>query len=288
MSTVHPTSQIGFGKGTNELYNKARGEYEPEVLSQLRAAIQPLEPLNVVESVVCIWWYWTHRQICRIGAGTGLFARALLAHEEWKSVRNFRAVDPSEGMRETFAKYTKDDRVVLSEGTFAETSVDNGWADRVVIAQAFHWCLDHEEAATEFARILRPGGVLALTWVQRDKENTPWLDQYLKRVDRDDKGAPTSRTGLWRQLFNTPAYTKAFAPPEETGFTYSTPDTRDGLVSRALSGSRIVVLSDVEKEVFVKDVEAIIQRGDGKVWIDEEKGIFEHPQRVIIAVSKRV
>ncbi|KAJ6466928.1 S-adenosyl-L-methionine-dependent methyltransferase [Mycena sanguinolenta] len=271
MSTVHPTSQLGFAKGTNELYNKARGEYEPKVLSQLRAAIQPLEPLNVVE----------------IGAGTGLFARALLAHEEWKSVRNFSAVDPSEGMRETFAKYTKDDRVVLSEGTFAETGVEDGWADLIVIAQAFHWCLEHEAAATEFARILKPGGVLALTWVREDAD-TPWLDEFRKRVQRDEKDTPSSRTGFWRQLFTTPAYTKSFAPPEEGGFRYRNPGTIDGLVSAGLSSSRIVVLTDAEKEVFIEDVKAIIQRGEGKVWIDEEKGIFEHPHQVIIVVSRRV
>ncbi|KAF7377678.1 S-adenosyl-L-methionine-dependent methyltransferase [Mycena sanguinolenta] len=272
MSTVHPTSQLGFAKGTNELYNKARGEYEPKVLSQLREVIQPLEPLNVVE----------------IGAGTGLFARALLAHEDWKTVRNYRAIDPSEGMRETFTKYTQDHRVVLSEGTFAETGVEDSWADLIVIAQAFHWCLEHEPAAAEFARILKPGGVLALVWVHEGRETAPWLEQFRKRVDRDERGAPSTRTGFWRQLFNASSYTKAFTPPEEAGFTYNFPDTIDGLISRGLSSSRIVVLTDSEKEVLIEDVQAIIQRGEGKVWIDEEKGIFEHPHRVVIVVSRRV
>lgn len=58
----------------------------------------------------------------------------MLAHPEWTAVRNLRAIDPSEGMRETFAKYTIDDRVVISEGTFDNTGVESGWADLVVIA----------------------------------------------------------------------------------------------------------------------------------------------------------
>jgi hypothetical protein len=98
----------------------------------------------------------------RIAAGTGLFTRALLAHPEWSSIRFLKAVEPSEGMRETFLKYTPDDRVVLSEGTFNNMGLETGWADLVVIAQvnlflcshltlifhscrkAFHWCLNFE------------------------------------------------------------------------------------------------------------------------------------------------
>lgn len=38
-------------------------------------------------------------------------------------------------MREVFLKYTTDDRVSVSEGTFDETGVESGWADLVVIAQ---------------------------------------------------------------------------------------------------------------------------------------------------------
>lgn len=35
--------------------------------------------------------------------------------------------------------------------------------------QAFHWCLDYEAAATEFARILRPNGVVALIGNDEDR-----------------------------------------------------------------------------------------------------------------------
>jgi hypothetical protein len=75
------------------------------------------------------------RVLYRIGSGTGLFTRALLAHDEWKDVRSLRAVDPSEGMREVFSRYTTDDRVVVSEGTFDRTGIESGWADLIVIAQ---------------------------------------------------------------------------------------------------------------------------------------------------------
>lgn len=35
--------------------------------------------------------------------------------------------------------------------------------------QAFHWCPDHEAAAKEFARILKPDGVVAFIWNLEDR-----------------------------------------------------------------------------------------------------------------------
>lgn len=77
----------------------------------------------------------------RIGAGTGIFTRALLAHTEWISaVGTLKAVEPVEGMREQFSKTSlKDDpRVSIQEGSFSQTNVGEGEADLVVIAQVCH------------------------------------------------------------------------------------------------------------------------------------------------------
>ncbi|KAJ7678205.1 S-adenosyl-L-methionine-dependent methyltransferase [Mycena polygramma] len=273
MSSVHPLSQAGFAQGTNELYNKARPQSPPEVLSHLRRAIKSSGPLNVVE----------------IGSGTGLSTRALLAHEEWTDIRNLKAIDPSKGMREVFAKYTTDDRVVVSEGTFDNTGVESNWADLIVIVQAFHWCLDYEAAAAEFARILKPGGVLALIWNNEDRDAALWLQQVRQLVERNGKeDAPSGRSGLWRQIFDTPSYIKFFAPPEEATFPFIVPGTLDSIINRGLSISRITVLTDAGKEAFVKDAQAIVERGEGKVWIEEEKGTFEVPRRTEIVIARRL
>lgn len=72
----------------------------------------------------------------RIGSGTGIFTRALLAHPDWSSsVGHLKALEPSEGMRDLFSKTIKDDRVTTAEGSFDHTDVEDGWADLVVIAQ---------------------------------------------------------------------------------------------------------------------------------------------------------
>jgi phospholipid N-methyltransferase len=72
----------------------------------------------------------------RLGSGTGLFTRALLGHSTLgQAVGELRAIEPSEGMRETFKQRTKDPRVTCLPGDFLNTGVKDGWADLVVVAQ---------------------------------------------------------------------------------------------------------------------------------------------------------
>ena len=74
--------------------------------------------------------------LCRIGSGTGIFTRALLAHSQWNAaIKQIKAIEPSEGMRSIFSQQVKDDRVTVAEGTFIATGIADGWADLVVIAQ---------------------------------------------------------------------------------------------------------------------------------------------------------
>lgn len=70
-----------------------------------------------------------------MGSGTGIFTRALLAHPDWKDIKQLRALEPSEGMRAQFDKSTKDERVTCAEGTFDDSHVEDGWADVILIAQ---------------------------------------------------------------------------------------------------------------------------------------------------------
>jgi ubiquinone/menaquinone biosynthesis C-methylase UbiE len=37
------------------------------------------------------------------------------------------------------------------------------------IPQAFHWCPDYDAASKEFARILKPNGIVALIWNLEDR-----------------------------------------------------------------------------------------------------------------------
>jgi hypothetical protein len=72
----------------------------------------------------------------RIGAGTGIFTRALLAHPDWAtSIGMLRAVEPSDGMCDVWTNTVNDSRATIVKGTFDNTGVEDGWADLIIIAQ---------------------------------------------------------------------------------------------------------------------------------------------------------
>ncbi|KII94948.1 hypothetical protein PLICRDRAFT_47946 [Plicaturopsis crispa FD-325 SS-3] len=270
---VHNVAQTGFGTGTNELYDRARPSYPPSALAYLREVVNGKPPLNIAE----------------IGSGTGIFTRALLAHPDWSSaVGQLKAIEPSEGMRATFAKNTKDKRVSTSHGTFHATGVEDGWADLVILAQAYHWCHpEYDAAAAEFARILKPDGVVIFIWNLEDRNGAAWVAQLRKSYEEYEQGTPQFRLGLWRATFDTPSYKQFFVPPEEKVWNYPLVATSDIVVQRILSKSYIAVLPEDKKAAVSKEVQAIVEKGEGKVWVDEANGVFEYPYYTKAVVMRR-
>ncbi|THH12025.1 hypothetical protein EW145_g260 [Phellinidium pouzarii] len=265
-SQVHQLAKTGFGTGTNELYDRARPTYQSDVLSHIRKAAGAKQPVNIIE----------------IGAGTGIFTRALLAHPEWQtSVGELKAIEPSEGMRDVFSRTVADPRVSVSEGTFDGTGVSDGWADLLVTAQAFHWCPDHKAALQEFARVLKPNGVVVLVWNLEDRERAGWVAQLRDVYEEFEQGSPQFRLGLWRKVFDEPSYADIFQPGEEAVFSFDITGTTESVVDRVCSKSYIAVLSEENKRVVKQKVKDVVERGDNKVWIDQAQGVFKYPYNTL-------
>lgn len=268
---IHQVAQTGFGKGTNELYDRARPSYPGPALSHIRSSLPKPPPFNILE----------------IGSGTGIFTRALLAHPEWSSaIGAIHAVEPVEGMRAEFAKKISDDRVSVKEGTFEETHVPDGWADLIVIAQAYHWCPDYDKAVAEFNRALSPNGRVVFIWNLEDPA-TPWVAQLREVYEAYENGTPQYRLGLWRQTFRTPSYVGFFRPPTETTFDHSVIGSLPSVIERAFSKSYVAITPEEEKAVIRKKLTEIVERGDGKVWIDEAAGTFEYPYVTTVVVMQK-
>lgn len=111
--------------------------------------------------------------IADIAFGTGLFTKLLLEHGN----RVF-GVEPNSEMQrageEFLASYSKFTSI---NATAEATNLPDRSVDLVTAAQAGHW-FDIQNSRREFARILKPGGWLALLWNERKIDSTPFLRDY--------------------------------------------------------------------------------------------------------------
>lgn len=79
-------------------------------------------------------------------------------------------------------------------------------------------------------------------------------------------------------MFSSSEYINAYTGPAEYHRYGVTVEGNEQLVvDRALSKSFVTSLPPNEQEDMTKKIRAIVQKGDGKVWIDEKTGTFEYP-----------
>lgn len=107
-----------------------------------------------------------------IGSGTGIFSKRLL-----QSDLEVYAVEPNPPMRAAAERLLGDNNRFHSVDASAEnTGLASQTIDLLSAAQAFHW-FNNDRARHEFARILKPGGHLALVWNRRDTSD-PFQQVY--------------------------------------------------------------------------------------------------------------
>lgn len=111
-------------------------------------------------------------EVADIGAGTGILSVQLA-----QAGFAVTAVEPSAPMR---AEIPTD--ITALDGTAEAIPLPNSSVDLVTVAQAFHW-FNQPAAMAEFARVLRPGGKVALIWNQRD-DSTEIGAEYKRLIDQ--------------------------------------------------------------------------------------------------------
>lgn len=209
---------LSFG-GVADAYDRARPSYPPEAGRWLIGTGE----LNVLE----------------LGAGTGKLTELLVAQGH-----RVVATDPLPEMLARLRERVTPFAVGVS-GAEAIPAPSRS-VDVVVCAQSFHW-FDHDRALPEIARVLRPGGHLALVWNQRD-ESIPWVKRLGRLIDTEGRG-----TDLAGPMRSSPY----FGEVEETSFRWWQDLKRDGLLDLVRSRSAIATLGDDARERRLAEVGAL-------------------------------
>ncbi len=183
------------------------------------------EPLDVVD----------------LGAGTGKLTRSLAALGH-----RVTAVEPLPEMIAHLRAGVPG--VTAVEGGAEAIPLEDASADVVTVAQAFHW-FDHEPALQEIARVLRPGGRIALIWNVRD-ETEDWVAEL--------SDAMVGRTGIDAGAIEPIDASGLFGPVEHAVFGPHVQEV-DGETLRelVLSRSYCAVLSDEERVPVMQRVDAL-------------------------------
>jgi SAM-dependent methyltransferase len=117
--------------------------------------------------------------VADVGSGTGILSELFL-----KNGNTVFGIEPNAPMREAAEHLLKEFPNFASIDATAEaTTLETSSVDLITAAQAFHW-FDRDKARTEFARILRPGGWVALIWNERRLDSTAFLRDYEKLLLR--------------------------------------------------------------------------------------------------------
>lgn len=112
-------------------------------------------------------------KVADLGSGTGISAELFL-----DAVAAVFAVEPNADMRRAAEERLDGRRGFVSvAGTAEATTLPEASVDLVTAGQAFHW-FDRARTRREMARILRPGGRVALFWNRRLVDETPFLRGY--------------------------------------------------------------------------------------------------------------
>jgi SAM-dependent methyltransferase len=211
-----------------------RGPYT--AFAQVAAAYERARPGYPEEAVR--WLVGEQPQdVIDLGAGTGKLTRSLVALGH-----RVTAVEPLAEMRAELEAALPDVHAVA--GNAEAIPLPDASADVVASAQAFHW-FDHAKALPEIARVLRPGGRLALVWNSRD-DRDPWMARLSaiignETVQEVDVVPVLEESGLFGRV-------------ERARFSLEQVLDRDGLRDLVLSRSYLAKLPPAQREPVLEAV----------------------------------
>ena len=197
-----------------------------------------------------------------VGSGTGILTEMLL-----QNGNEVFAVEPNREMREAAEKSLGQYPNFRSvDGTGENTTLPYSSVRGVLVAQAFHW-LDGPKAVSEFRRIVRPGGFIALIWNARDTGATPFMKEYERIVHT--YGTSFAREG--KELVPVERLRELFGPGLKELMLRNHQDLDwDGLKGRLLSASYMPQEGQKGADEMLKELRTAFDQNQKSGWVRME------------------
>lgn len=233
---------FSFGRIAAE-YDDVRPEYAPEALERAQEVLGLTASSRVVD----------------LAAGSGKLTRALADRFE-----EVVAIEPNDEMRAVLAGRSAGIRVLA--GTAERMPLPDDSADTVFVGDAFHW-FDGKAAVAELARVVRPGGGVALLW------NHWWSDGDDRAVNTLEPPFPAEAQALFDEVYVSSGRAAAraemtdpldafagepFEPLVEEAFTRSERLSGKEVVDLFATVSAVASLPPAEREQLKRTLVALL------------------------------
>ena len=246
---IHQYRQVAESFGVDPgLYDRARPSYPDALVARIVAASPGLDVLDV-------------------GCGTGIAARQFRA-------AGCRVLGGEPDAR--MADFARRTGIEVEVATFEAWDSAGRTFDAVVAGQSWHW-VDPVAGAAQAARVLRPGGRLALFWhvFEPPRDVAEAVGAVYRRVVPDSPfnlGARSQQTDRTAELFTTRAAdgmreAGGFGEPEQWRFDWERCYTRDEWLDQLASSGAITPLPPDKRAEVLAGSGAALDAMGGRVTV---------------------
>ena len=188
-------------------------------------------------------------RVLDLAAGTGKLTRALAA-----AGYDVVAVEPQAPLREILGRTAG---VQVRDGVAEAIPLPDSSVDAVTVADGFHW-FDQAAAAVEIARVLRPGGGLAVLDTVPDWGGASWAHEVGTLLSGLRPAHPHFDGPPWQDALRAAG---GWREPWEVTVLYEIPASAERVLDHLLSMSWIAALPAAERDQRMSQIAAVMAAG---------------------------